>query len=272
MLLIGVDRRIFALVEIKFSKYQGTGNDFVMLDNVSGGYNDLTLDQIRFLCDRKLGVGADGLIKISSHDEFDFEVEYFNADGSQSFCGNGARCSVAFANSLGLIKGDDGLTTFGAIDGRHIGYVLASNSVKIDMLPVTEILKVGDDYVVDTGSPHYIRKVSQPADIVELGRLIRYSDRYKEVGINVNTIESISNQMIRVQTYERGVEDETLSCGTGVTACALVVMDDDENIDEVTVETKGGLLSVSAEREGQGFKNIWLTGPIKHVFDGIIYV
>lgn len=257
-------------MELNFSKYQGTGNDFVMLNNMNGQYNELTIDQIQFLCDRKRGIGADGLIKISKDPDFDFLVEYFNADGSQSFCGNGARCSVTFAKSLGLI---DQQTEFNAIDGVHRASV-KNEMVRLEMLPVDSILKLESAYWLNTGSPHYVRILQQneSVDIVDYGKSVRYSETYKENGVNVNLIREIDQSSIHVETYERGVEDETLSCGTGVTACALVWMKLNENINAVSISTKGGDLSVEAVKTGEGYSNIWLSGPAKFVFDGRIDV
>ncbi len=299
-------------MEISFSKYQGTGNDFIMLDNLSGQYDHLTLDQIQFLCDRKMGVGADGLIKISKDANLDFNVEYYNSDGSQSFCGNGARCSVAFAKTLGCL---DEQTRFNAIDGAHEAKLTPDGRVHLEMLDVTEfegglreagakekhgglrapqstsgdfkISKTNSTevdrgqrlskpayYIMDTGSPHYVRFVDAQdvPDIVEFGKEIRYSERFKEEGINVNTVIELGPNAIHVATYERGVEDETLSCGTGVTACALAYMDKNEHDGEITVSTKGGKLSVKGKRKGTGFEGVWLIGPAKKVFDGSIEI
>lgn len=258
-------------MKIDFVKYQGTGNDFVMLDNMDGRYDALSLDEIQQLCDRKLGIGADGLIKISRDPHYDFNVEYYNSDGSQSFCGNGARCSVAFAKSLGIIENK---TQFNAIDGVHNAEVSIDDRVHLEMLPVTGIERSDEDYVMDTGSPHYIRFVQPESapDIVAFGKEIRYSDTYREQGINVNSVVEIGPGTIHVATYERGVEDETLSCGTGVTACALAFMDKHATSEEVSVTTKGGKLSVKAEKTASGFENIWLIGPAKKVFDGSIEI
>jgi len=254
-------------VRIDFFKYQGTGNDFIMLDNLNGQYDAINVKAIQFLCDRKFGVGADGLIKLSSHSEFDFEVEYYNSDGSQSFCGNGARCSIAFANRLGLI---DVETNFVAIDGAHRGKIV-NDTVFLEMSDVSVLNRDGDDYVLDTGSPHYVhfKNPNEEVDIVKFGKEVRYSAKYKTEGINVNFIEEVNPNEVFVETYERGVEDETLSCGTGVTACALVLMHD-KNIENVIVKTKGGTLGVSAEKDGQGFTNIWLSGPAELVFNGSV--
>lgn len=257
---------------VLFSKYQGAGNDFVILNNLSGRYDDLTINQIQLLCDRKRGVGADGLIKISKSNTTDFEVDYFNADGSKSFCGNGARCSVAYAKQLGVI---DETTVFSAIDGKHSASI-KDGLVRLEMLDVNELKRDGEDYVLDTGSPHYVRfvKDASSVDIIQLGKKIRYSSNYREYGINVNVAEVLDSGRISVKTYERGVEDETLSCGTGVTACALVykILNVQSEIDKVEVITKGGILFVESEYASGQMSNIWLTGPAIHVFDGEINV
>ncbi len=259
-------------MKMKFSKYQGTGNDFIMLDNHSGEYNDLTIKQIEFLCNRKKGIGADGLIKLSKKDGVDFEVEYYNADGTQSFCGNGARCSVAFAKELGWIHDK---TRFLAIDGEHNAFI-ENDIVRLEMLPVEIIENKGQDYFLDTGSPHYVHfEEDDNLDIVSYGKSIRYSTEYHKVGVNVNVVKQMDSETIKVQTYERGVEDETLSCGTGVTACALVFMLNSSNsLAKVKVITKGGVLSVESNEYSaeKGFQNIWLSGPANKVFDGRINI
>lgn len=257
-------------MKINFSKYQGTGNDFVMLDNRNGQYDALTIESIVHLCDRRLGIGADGLIKISSSDKADFRVEYYNSDGSQSFCGNGARCSVMFAHKLGVDKSE---VIFDAIDGIHRAEILG-DLVKLEMLPVTGITDLGGtDHFLDTGSPHFVRVLGNAAiEIVKFGKEIRYGEPYKKDGVNVNTLHVDGADEISVETYERGVEDETLSCGTGVTACALVYMHQSNRFNEVKVHTKGGDLSVLAKKTDNGFDNIWLIGPAKRVFDGVIDV
>lgn len=258
-------------MNINFCKYQGTGNDFVMIDNMSGKFDDLSIDLVRFLCDRKIGIGADGLIKINRAENADFEMDYFNSDGSKSFCGNGARCSVAFAQEIGLIQKN---TTFMAIDGIHHAKII-DEEVELDMLPVYNIEKFNSDFVVNTGSPHYIRVIeNEKPDIVYIGRIIRYSENFAEEGINVNLLIPEGKNEIYVETYERGVEDETLSCGTGVTACGLVHFSL-KNIEKGTVHvrTKGGNLKVYAEKSLEGgFKNIKLTGPAVKVFKGEIHV
>ena len=257
-------------MKLQFSKYQGTGNDFVMIDNLDGQYNGLSIEQIQFLCNRKLGVGADGLIRISKDNAADFYVDYFNADGSQSFCGNGARCSVAFAKELGIIETE---TTFNAIDGRHTAFI-EDGIVRLEMLPVADVQRAGGDYCLNTGSPHFVH-LAAPAeriDIVEYGKKIRYSASYIKEGINVNVMRELEQGVVSVETYERGVEDETRSCGTGVTACALVYKLLNPTTENVTVQTKGGILHVEGKRMQDGFSDIWLSGPAVMVFGGEIYV
>ena len=258
---------------IHFQKYQGTGNDFVMLDNLNGQYNDLSIAQIVQICDRRFGVGADGLIKINTHNSLDFEIDYYNSDGSKSFCGNGARCSVAFAKTLGI---DVNNTRFSAIDGEHSAQ-MKDETVTLDMLPVNTVNQNYKSFELNTGSPHYVRFVKDLGNenIVSEGRRIRYSEPYKKEGINVNLVEAIDANSIKIATYERGVEDETLSCGTGATACALVVGFSENRIgkNEIAVHVKGGNLKVDFEYHGNGaFTNIKLIGPAVFVFKGEINV
>ena len=269
-------------MEINFSKYQGTGNDFVMLNNIRGEYSNLTLKQIEILCDRKFGVGADGLIKINASNGFAFEMDYYNSDGSQSFCGNGARCSVLFAESLGV---DISKVDFTAIDGNHEASKIATVSgkfISLKMNDVKEINSINADFELNTGSPHYIRFVENllEIDVFEEGRKIRYSQAYNELGINVNFVEVLTeidceNHQIEVATYERGVENETLSCGTGVTAAALAFAKKYNlmGANEVVVHTKGGKLTVKFNQIfNDYFENIFLIGPAIHVFDGTIII
>ena len=172
---------------IHFKKYQGTGNDFVMVDNLDGRYNSLGIEEVQRICNRRFGVGADGLIKLNSKSGFDFEMDYFNSDGSKSFCGNGARCSVAFAATLGV---DVSETSFLAIDGPHKAFEVGG-IVALEMSNVSDVERIGNDYKINTGSPHYIRFSQSLAneDIVTYGREIRYSNRFQKEGINVNLVE-----------------------------------------------------------------------------------
>lgn len=259
-------------MKIHFSKYQGTGNDFVMLDNLSGNYNNLSIEQIQAICDRRFGIGADGLIKINASENFAFEMDYYNADGSKSFCGNGARCAVEFATTLG-IKTES--VNFEAIDGEHFA-TRSHQEIRVKMKDVSFIESDGDAFVVQTGSPHYVQFQSTRAikDIVEFGKNIRYSEKYKLEGINVNLVQVLADDSIAIETYERGVEDETLSCGTGATACALVLdYLANKELSRVNVQVKGGDLAVEFKRVGLGqYEEIFLIGPAKFVFSGMIDV
>ncbi|WP_295200964.1 diaminopimelate epimerase [uncultured Chryseobacterium sp.] len=252
---------------MEFYKYQGTGNDFVMIDNRSGEWDSLEISDIAKLCDRRFGIGADGLIKINIAEGYDFEVDYYNSDGSKSFCGNGARCSVAFAFFLDMFEGS---CRFMAIDGPHEAEI-HNGIIKLKMSDVEMISMDGEDSVLDTGSPHYVKYVEDliSYDVFAEGKSIRNSENYREKGINVNFVEKNGQDGIFVRTYERGVEDETYSCGTGVTAAALTFMQKN-NLISVTVKTLGGNLAVQAEQDGSSFRNIWLEGPAKQVFKGKI--
>ena len=258
-------------MEIEFHKYQGTGNDFIMIDCRNTPNLILTNDQIQQLCNRRFGIGADGLIQIFHHESHDFEMRYYNADGSRSFCGNGARCAVQFAYSLGLFKVK---ARFLAIDGTHEAELI-DNSVALRMTDVSLWEENEDHFVIDTGSPHYIQFVDNLAehDIFEFGRKIRYSDKYKSFGINVNLVEEINDRSLSMVTYERGVEDETLSCGTGATAVALAYMlrNNLKGAHKVRIKVKGGLLSIKATKS-DSFSDIHLIGPAKSVFYGRVSV
>jgi len=252
---------------ISFHKYQGTGNDFVMIDNRDLVFDKTNLELIGKLCDRRFGVGADGVILIENSEDSDFEMVYFNPDGSQSLCGNGSRCAVMFARFLGIIKLE---TTFTAIDGLHYAKI-ENELVHLKMHDVAEFEKIGEDFLIDTGSPHYIKFVdsSDQIDPVEIGRSVRYSERFKENGVNVNFIEKFGNNSIKIRTYERGVENETLSCGTGCTAAALS-LGIQSDINSVRLETMGGELEVKFKKDKGAFSDIYLIGPAKIVFEGSI--
>lgn len=253
-------------MNLNFYKYQGTGNDFVMVDDRAEGFDDENLSLVKEICDRKFGIGADGLILIRNHSEFDFEMIYFNADGSQSMCGNGARCAVAFSKFLRIVSGK---TNFLAIDGPHEA-IITSNEVELKMANVDEVLPSGKDVFVDTGSPHHIRMVEDVKNyqVFEQGKQVRNHESYSPKGTNVNFVQEISDSRIFVRTYERGVENETLSCGTGVTAAALAY-GKKEGSQTVKIETLGGQLSVKFNRNADGsFQDIWLIGPAKQVYKG----
>ncbi len=261
---------------IFFYKYQGTGNDFILIDNRDFVFPQEDRERcVRKLCDRRFGIGADGLILLQNREGYNFEMVYFNADGKlSSMCGNGGRCITALAHRLGII---DQQCTFLAVDGPHEAKLVeGENWVALKMGNVGNI-EVGEDYLfMDTGSPHYVVYVEDidDIDVVENGRAIRYSKRFRKEGVNVNFVEKKENGL-EVATYERGVEDETLSCGTGVTASAISLGWMAEALGErtVNIHTKGGPLKVQFEgKENDRFENIWLIGPATPVFTGQVEV
>ncbi|MBI1227363.1 MAG: diaminopimelate epimerase [Bacteroidetes bacterium] len=256
--------------KIPFHKYEGTGNDFVLIDQrVNQHITRQDTSLIERICNRRFGIGADGLILLQLTDGYDFEMIYFNSDGREStMCGNGGRCIAAFANFLG-VAGEK--CHFLAIDGPHEAKI-KNDWVELKMSDVKDV-EIGDgNFILNTGSPHYVVFVEDLSDmnIVESGQVIRYSERFRKEGINVNFVERTKDG-IEVATYERGVEDETLSCGTGVTAAALTfsLANPDLNSNEVAIATKGGHLLVRFQKnDAVGFENIWLCGPAKQVFAG----
>ena len=256
-------------MKLDFYKYQGTGNDFILIDNRTHAVS-LTTQQIAFLCHRRFGIGADGLMLLELEPGFDFKMVYFNSDGNQSsMCGNGGRCITAFARQLNLISDK---CKFLAIDGPHEAHILENNIVSLKMQDVKEVEVNDDHFFLNTGSPHYVKVVKDidSYDVVGEGKKIRYSERFKEEGTNVNFIEK-KDDVVFVRTYERGVEDETYSCGTGVTAAALVagLQGILETKNSCHVKTLGGELEVKFERVlEKNFYNIWLQGPAELVFKG----
>ncbi len=260
-------------MRIAFEKYHGTGNDFIMINDADKLLDTQNVDWVKKLACRRFGIGSDGVILIRPHLQYDFEMIFFNPDGSQSFCGNGSRCAVAFARKSGYVKQSS--TRFLSTDGEHIATIDKSNIVSLQMNPVTHWDFLQNDYFIHTGSPHYIKYVSNinEINVFEQGRNIRYSEPYRAEGTNVNFVETKDDCHIFVRTYERGVENETLSCGTGVTAAALsYAVKHNIQSGEVAVSTKGGELSVSFERNSKGFENIWLTGKATYVFKGEIEI
>jgi diaminopimelate epimerase len=260
-------------MKIQFYKYQGTGNDFVIMDNRDKRYDSLTRVQVAFLCDRRFGIGADGLMLLNAHSSYDFEMKYYNSDGRESsMCGNGGRCLVKFAFDMGI---DKSTYKFLAVDGEHEASINDNETVALKMNDVPEIKHFHGDYILNTGSPHFVHLDSDimHLDVYKKGKEIRYSKEFEKEGINVNFVEQTEDPgRIIVRTYERGVEDETFSCGTGVTASALVCSHNDSGFNRVEVKTKGGLLSVEYDKSGNSYKNIWLNGPAIKVFEGSIEV
>ena len=256
-------------MKLPFYKYQGTGNDFVIIDNRELGLSGEDTALIRRLCDRRFGIGGDGLIFLQERDGFDFEMVYFNSDGREStMCGNGGRCIVKFAHDLGMGTEE---FSFLAIDGPHRGSINHDGSVSLEMKDVMTTFRRGADYVLDTGSPHIVHFVDNIHEypVYEKGRSIRYSETYNEKGINVNFVEELSKSNIYVRTYERGVEDETLSCGTGVVASAIsYYYHKDLGETSINIQTIGGQLNVKFNIRDKHFTDIWLTGPSLQVFTG----
>ncbi|MBI3883588.1 MAG: diaminopimelate epimerase [Sphingobacteriales bacterium] len=258
---------------LEFYKYQGTGNDFVIIDNRNNQVPALTSKQVNHICDRKYGIGADGLMLLGKKEGYDFEMIYYNADGNQSsMCGNGGRCLVKFAHKMGIHKG---AYYFIAIDGPHDAEIDSEGKVRLKMQNVNNVAYYGSHAILNTGSPHFIKFTTHIKDISvsEIGKEIRYSKEFEEEGINVNFVEAIDDDTIYVRTYERGVEDETLSCGTGVTAASLVSAHNDNGFNRVEVKTPGGKLSVEFDKiDEEHFENIWLCGPAEFVFKGEIVI
>jgi diaminopimelate epimerase len=257
---------------IRFYKYQGTGNDFIILDNRRNQYS-LSASQVKHLCDRRFGIGADGLMLLQNLEGFDFEMKYYNADGGESsMCGNGGRCLVKFASHAGVAKSS---YRFMAVDGEHEAEITANGIVRLKMKDVHKIDDYHGDSIVDTGSPHYVKMVSLVTDydVLGEGRAIRNSSHFVKEGINVNFVQQKDDDEIIVRTYERGVEDETFSCGTGVTAAAIVCYHNEMGFNDVTVHTKGGKLAVEFDKHNNHqFDNIWLCGPAEKVFEGEVEI
>jgi len=258
-------------VRIPFVKYQGTGNDFIIFDAWKHPV-ELSGATIAKLCDRRFGIGADGLMLIKPVQGFDFEMVYYNSDGNTgSMCGNGGRCLVDFAVRSGFVNGSS--IRFLASDGPHDALVLGPGLIRLRMIDVDEIVQMDEGYLLNTGSPHFIRCVSgiQTMDVNAEGRKIRYNARFMEDGVNVNFMEW-ENGLLHVRTYERGVEAETLSCGTGVTASALLAhrLGILEGRSSCNVSTPGGLLNIRFDPVSEGFRNVWLEGPATFVFKGEI--
>jgi diaminopimelate epimerase len=259
-------------MEYTFYKYQGAGNDFILIDNREKTFpvNDIQL--YKQLCDRRFGIGADGLMLLENEPGYDFKMVYFNSDGRESsMCGNGGRCIVRFAEYLGIVKSE---CRFLAVDGQHYAKI-SDKTIELQMIDVSNWKLLNTDYEIYTGSPHYIKWVNELSkfDVFTEGRNIRYNNVYNADGINVNFIEETLNG-INVRTYERGVEDETLSCGTGVTACAMAFALKHNRTGEqsVDINTPGGKLKVQFNIDSNGFNHVFLIGPAEKVFQGLINV
>ena len=255
---------------MKFYKYQGTGNDFIIVDNRLQKIDKNNTKRIAALCDRRFGIGADGFILLENDKISDFKMVYFNSDGNESsMCGNGGRCMVAFAKFLGVIEDT---AEFQAIDGLHKARI-ENDIVHLQMQDVNTVEEFDKHLFLDTGSPHHVEMVSkiEDFDVKNQGAQIRYGAPYNEAGSNVNFVEQISAHKFSVRTYERGVEDETLSCGTGVTAVALAMHRKGKTTkNEVILKTLGGELKVKFDNKENEYHNIWLIGSATQVFKGEI--
>ena len=259
-------------MQVRFSKYEGAGNDFILIDDRAGNVRP-NVELFNKLCNRRFGIGADGIMLVRDHKDFDFEMRYYNADGKEgSMCGNGGRCIAMFARDLG-IAGDE--SHFIAVDGPHHA-AIAGAEVSLEMKEVKEIEINEGDYILDTGSPHFVRIVAdlRNLDVVKEGQAVRYNDRFREKGINVNFVQPFADHYA-VRTYERGVENETYACGTGVTAVAMAMAVNDQlygNL-KLRLHARGGVLTVSFNRTGeQSFTDTYLSGPATFVFNGEIFI
>ena len=254
-----------------FFKYHGTGNDFIIIDNRLPNFPKNDTNLVQRLCDRRFGIGADGLILLEEHPTLDFEMVYFNADGrTSSMCGNGGRCIVHFAEFMQMIREN---TRFQAIDGSHHASFV-DDGIALQMKNVEKI-DVREGYCwLNTGSPHHVQLVKDVAtyDIQENGKKLRYG-LYGEKGSNINFVQQLSEDTFEVRTYERGVEAETYSCGTGVTAVAIAMHKTGKTkANRVHLETPGGKLSVQFTVAEDGYKDIFLIGPAVQVYRGDYHV
>lgn len=260
-------------MHLQFYKYHGTGNDFIILDNRDNRYDELTNQQVAKICHRRFGIGADGLMMLNNKAGYDFEMIYYNADGNpSSMCGNGGRCLVKFAFDMGIHKYT---YHFVAVDGDHEAEIDNHNRIRLKMTNVDSVEEHSSYTVLNTGSPHYVKFVNnvEDTDVFANGRAIRNSNHFAKEGINVNFVESTGEDSIFVRTYERGVEDETMSCGTGVTAAALMSAHNERGFNRVEIKTPGGHLSVEFNKiSDHEFNDIWLCGPATFVYKGEIEI
>ena len=256
-------------MKLHFYKYQGTGNDFILLDNRDGVIK-LTREQVAFLCNRHMGIGADGLMLLENEEGYDFRMVYYNSDGNEStMCGNGGRCITAFAKKLGVITNT---ADFIAIDGPHHADIDDKELVHLGMQDVDGIEMHETYSILNTGSPHYVLWVNDTTntEVFSEGRAIRNQQRFQPKGINVNFVQQ-TDAGINVRTYERGVEDETLSCGTGVTAAAIAAVKNQSGSFSTNIYTPGGSLKVSFTKTTENTaNNVILSGPAVLVFEGDI--
>ncbi len=258
-------------MRISFSKYQGAGNDFILIEDIDKAFPVENHKLIKKLCDRRFGIGADGLMLLRGSEEKDFTMLYFNANGYKgTMCGNGGRCLVAFAKACGYIDKENDII-FDAVDGEHRANILKDRIVSLKMKDVSEIQKMGQGYCVDTGSTHHVEYVDKlvDMDVYRCGRTIRAHDMYSPEGCNVNFLQVEANGSISIRTYERGVENETLACGTGSIAAAIVHHSRGNKNDKYILNAKGGTLTIKFDYSMGAYKNIWLEGPATFVYKGV---
>lgn len=260
-------------MQLEFYKYQGAGNDFVMIDNRSGSFPTDNIQLVAHLCNRRFGIGGDGLILLETDSETDFKMVYYNSDGNQSsMCGNGGRCLVAFAKDLKVIENT---TTFIATDGLHHATVENNGLVSLQMINVSIINNTTEYSFLNTGSPHHVQIVDniENYNVKENGAAIRYGALYGATGSNINFVKKIDDNTFRLRTYERGVEDETLACGTGATAVAIAMNATGKTTATViNINVEGGKLAVSFDENNGVYTNVFLKGPAEFVFKGTIEV
>ena len=255
-------------MEQTFYKYQGTGNDFILIDDRANVFPLKDVSLVARLCDRRFGIGADGLILIQNAATSDFKMVYFNADGNESsLCGNGARCTIAFANFLNCIEDK---TTFEAVDGLHSAHI-DGDIISLQMHDVNKIQAFENHTFLDTGSPHHVEMVEKlkTFDVYGNGKRIREGSPYYMTGTNVNFVEQLAKDQFAIRTYERGVEDETLSCGTGATAVALAMYENKKTTaTKIKINVQGGVLEIQFEVTDKGYSQIFLSGPAEQVYSG----
>ena len=261
-------------MKLHFDKYHGAGNDFIIFDNRHNIYNDISVSQLKKICDRHFGIGADGIILIESHSNADFEMKYYNSDGKlSSLCGNGGRCAVSFALRHDIIKAE---TVFMAADGLHKAYKVHSNQIRLQMQDVFDLIENDNAIIINTGSPHYVKLIQnyKKVDMNSQGGAIRFSKQFMPNGINVNFVQKETPVRYKIKTYERGVENETLACGTGAVACAIGMHYIGESKGECKIELQalGGLLIVDFDVIDKVYTNIYLQGPAEFVYSGIIEI
>jgi diaminopimelate epimerase len=261
-------------MKVPFFKYQGTGNDFILIDQRKHDYQ-LNREQIEKLCDRRFGIGADGLILLNQREGYDFEMKTYNADGNESsMCGNGGRTLVQFANDLGIQPSSpEKGYRFIAIDGEHEA-LIQNSLVHLKMQDVLEVKNTPAGKSLNTGSPHLVCQVQNldQLDVFTEGRTLRHSPLFAPAGTNVNFVEN-QNGALKIRTFERGVEDETLSCGTGIIAAALTSADHPVGQHEVSLQARGGLIRVRFEKaKDQSFRQVWLIGPAQMTFQGSVEI